>query len=105
MTRRPTSLRKPLAGLVSALTGAIFSIHASAAPGPLRVLFLGKAGTPSADHAHVLMRELGRDAIWFEYTADPAVATGDWMKRFDAVLLDAPQASFPALATLPSSKP
>ncbi|MBL9125997.1 MAG: c-type cytochrome, partial [Verrucomicrobiales bacterium] len=71
---------------------------AGAAQGPIRVLHLGRDGTPSADHAHVLMRELGRDAIWFEYTSDPVVATADGVRRFDAVLLDAPREAFPALA-------
>ncbi len=45
---------------------------AFAAPGPLRVLHIGREGSPSADHAHVQMRELGRDAIWFEVTIDAA---------------------------------
>ena len=38
---------------------------------PLRILFLGAAGTNTTRHAHALMRDLGRDAIWFDYTADP----------------------------------
>ncbi len=65
---------------------------------PLRVLYLGQDGTPAARHCHTVMRELGRDAVWFDYTADPGVATPDWLKRFDVVLLDAPPELFPALA-------
>lgn len=74
------------------------SLTATAAPSPIRVLHLGHDGSPSANHAHVLMRELGRDAIWFEYTSDPGVATAEWIQRFDAVLLDAPRDAFPALS-------
>lgn len=77
---------------------------AQAASGPIRVLHLGKEGTPSAGHAHVLMRDLGRDAIWFDYTADPAVVTPEWAAKFDAVLLDAPRDDFKALSTLEAKK-
>jgi putative membrane-bound dehydrogenase-like protein len=75
-----------------------------AAPGPLRVLHLGKDGSSSADHAHVLMRELGRDGIWVEYTTDPGVATAEWVSRFDAVILDASRESFPGLAAAPAER-
>ncbi|MSU33211.1 MAG: hypothetical protein EXS25_11290 [Pedosphaera sp.] len=44
------------------------------------------------------MRNLGRDAIWFDYTTDPAVVTIEWIARFDVVLLDAPVGSFPSLS-------
>lgn len=75
-----------------------------AAPGPLRVLYLGKEQTDATKHCHVLMRELGRDAIWFDYTSDPAVVTPEWVARFDAVLLDAARADFKALEGLPASR-
>jgi len=64
---------------------------------PLRILFLGDHTTNTTRHAHALMRDLGRDAIWFDFTADPEVATTEWIAKFDAVLLDAPAAAFPAL--------
>lgn len=35
-----------------------------------------------------LMRELGRDAIWFEYVDDPKAVTPEWVARFDAVIAD-----------------
>ncbi|HSH93078.1 MAG TPA: PVC-type heme-binding CxxCH protein [Roseimicrobium sp.] len=83
-----------LISLLSLLTAA------NAAPGPIRVLYLGKDGTDSARHCHVVMRELGRYAVWFDYTSDPAIATSAWIQRFDAVLLDAPRESFPALSSV-----
>ncbi|MEW6303654.1 MAG: PVC-type heme-binding CxxCH protein [Verrucomicrobiota bacterium] len=71
---------------------------APAAQGPIRVLYLGKENTAASRHCHVLMRELGREAIWFDYTADAAVVTPEWVAKFDAVLLDAPKEDFKALA-------
>ena len=70
---------------------------AAAATGPIRVLHLGKDGTDSAKHAHAIMRDLGRDAIWFDYISDPDVVVPDWIAKFDAVLLDAPGGNFMAL--------
>jgi hypothetical protein len=71
---------------------------ATAATGPIRVLHLGKDGTDSAKHAHSIMRDLGRDAIWFDYTSDPSIVTPEWIAKFDAVLLDAPKDDFKALS-------
>src|SRR5258708_1574397 len=77
-----------------------FFLSAHAAPGPLRILYLGKEGTAATQHAHVLMREFGRDAIWFDYTGNPAQVIPEWLARFDAVLLDAPRADFSALTNV-----
>ena len=77
---------------------ALTASFASAATGPIRVLHLGKNGTDSAMHAHAIMRDLGRDAIWFDYTSDAGIVTPEWMTKFDAVLLDAPKDDFKALA-------
>src|SRR5688500_515770 len=57
--------------------------------GPIRVLFLGTEEDGSRKHCHAVMRDLGRDALWFDYTADPAQVTAEWIAKFDAVLLDA----------------
>jgi putative membrane-bound dehydrogenase-like protein len=78
------SLSKALFAFVFALP---CFVHAAA--GPIRVLYLGREGTDSSRHCHVLMRELGRDAIWFDYTSDLKSLTPDWIAKFDAVLLDA----------------
>ena len=56
--------------------------------GPLRVLFLGSEDAGSRQHVHVLMRELGREAIWLEYADDPKAVTPEWVARFDAVIAD-----------------
>ena len=73
-------------------------IAVGAAAGPIRVLYIGKEGTDATRHCHVLMRDLGRDAIWFDYTSDPGIVTPEWIARFDALLVDAPTDDFKALA-------
>jgi putative membrane-bound dehydrogenase-like protein len=70
---------------------------AQAGPGPIRVLYLGKEGTTAPKHCHALMQELGRDAIWFDYTPDAALVTAEWLAKFDAVLLDDAKEDFKAL--------
>ncbi len=81
---------------------------AAAAPagqrGPIRVLFLGSEQAGSRQHCHTVMRDFGREAIWFDYTADAAQATPEWLAMFDAVLLDAPAPAFPALAGVDKAK-
>jgi hypothetical protein len=81
------------------------SAAAPASPrGAIRVLFLGSEAAGSRKHCHTVMRDFGRDALWFDYTADPAQVTPEWIAQFDAVLLDAPAATFPALAGVPQAK-
>jgi putative membrane-bound dehydrogenase-like protein len=86
--------------LVLLLTFAL----ADAGANPIRVLYLGQETTAASRHCHVLMRELGRDAIWFDYTTDPKVADAAWLKRFDAVLLDAPDGTFAALSSVAGAR-
>jgi putative membrane-bound dehydrogenase-like protein len=83
--------------LLSLLLSAVFLSSALVAAGPIRVLYLGKDGTSSNQHCHILMEQLGRDAIWFDYIADATVVTPEWLAKFDAVLLDAPAADFATL--------
>ena len=90
-------MKRPFPILTSALLMLAFAATATAAPGPLRVLFLGKEGTPSSKHCAVLMQELGRDAIWFDYTSDAATVTREWLAKFDAIVLDAPGDEFKTL--------
>src|SRR5260221_509895 len=59
----------------------VLCVAAPAAPGPIRVLYLGKEGTPAVKHCALLMQELGRDAIWFDYTADPGAVTREWLAK------------------------
>ena len=72
------------------------------AAAPLRVLYLGTPAAEPRTRCQLLMRELGRDALWFDYLSAPADATPDLLRRFDAVILDAPAELFPALAALPA---
>ncbi|MFM1770811.1 MAG: hypothetical protein RJA22_3340, partial [Verrucomicrobiota bacterium] len=52
--------------LALAALGLLLSLPLHAAsPGPIRVLYLGQEGTDASRHCHALMRDLGRDAIWF----------------------------------------
>ena len=55
---------------------------------PLRVLYLGTAERTPRMNAHVLMRDLGRHASWFDYVSDPVAATPDFVAKFDLVVLD-----------------
>jgi putative membrane-bound dehydrogenase-like protein len=75
-----------------------------AAASPIRVLYLGTPDRGARMTAHALMRDLGRDAIWFDYVSDPAAATPEFVAKFDAVVLDAPAEKFPALARVPAAK-
>jgi len=63
-------------------------VHADERSGPIRILFLGNEAAGSRQHLHPLMRELGRDAIWFEYTDDWKTVTPDRLALFDAVIED-----------------
>ncbi|EDY19842.1 membrane-bound dehydrogenase domain protein [Chthoniobacter flavus Ellin428] len=75
---------------------------AEASNGPIHVLFLGNEAAGSRQHVHPLMRELGRDAIWFEYTDDAKTVTPERLAMFDAVIEDG--ASAPELETKPLVK-
>lgn len=86
------------------LVAFVLTLRAAAEPGPVRVVYLGKDTTKAPYHCAALMRELGRDAIWFDYTTDPAQATPEWLAAFDAVLLDAPKEDFQALSSVDSKR-
>jgi putative membrane-bound dehydrogenase-like protein len=71
---------------------------------PLRVLYLGTPDRTPRMTAHVLMRDLGRDAIWFDYVYDPAAATPEFAAKFDLIVLDAPADTYTnALADMPAT--
>ncbi len=79
------------------------AVHAAASP--IRVLYLGTEDRAPRMTAHVLMRDLGRDAIWFDYVSDPADVTPEFAAKFDLVVLDAPADVFAkALASVPAAK-
>lgn len=81
---------------------AMFAVKALATP--IRVLYLSTGERTSRMTCHVLMRDLGRDAIWFDYLSEPTGATPEFVARFDVVVLDAPAGAFPSLATVPMTK-
>ncbi len=60
---------------------------AAYAAGPIRVLYLDGEGAEQSHvgHLHEAMRDLGRDAIYFDYAADAAPAA-DFTKNYDLVL-------------------
>jgi putative membrane-bound dehydrogenase-like protein len=100
---------KEVVGAKGETPAAVLTLEKSAvAPasprGAIRVLFLGSEAAGSRKHCHTVMRDFGRDALWFDYAADPALVTPEWIAQFDAVLLDAPAATFPALAGVPQAK-
>lgn len=68
-----------------------FSLAAYADTGPVRVLFVGH-DTPertSGKRCHVLMRDLGRDAIWFDFEAvSNATDAVDRLGQFDPAVFD-----------------
>ncbi|MEO6246649.1 MAG: hypothetical protein ABIQ12_14580, partial [Opitutaceae bacterium] len=57
------------------LLAALLSLALHVAAQPIRVLYLGTSDRAPRMTAHALMRDLGRDAIWFDYVSDPAAAT------------------------------
>jgi putative membrane-bound dehydrogenase-like protein len=64
------------------------------AAGPIRVLYLGTPEKTQRMTCALLMRDLGRDAIWFDYISDPAAPTPDFTSKFDLIVLDAPADTF-----------
>ncbi len=73
------------------------SLAFKCAANPIRVLYLGTADRGPRMTAHALMRDLGRDAIWFDYVSDPAAATPAFVAKFDVIVVDAPADTFKAL--------
>ena len=84
------------------LLGCLFSIlgAASAFANPIRVLYFGVEDRTTRMHCHVLMREFGRDAIWFDFVSDSKALTPDFVARFDAAVLDASAQNLSAVAAL-----
>jgi putative membrane-bound dehydrogenase-like protein len=88
--------------LVFALFAAVL---APAVASPIRVLYLGTPERTPRMTAHVLMRDLGRDAIWFDYVSDPGDLTPSFLAKFDLVVLDAaPDAYRRALGDIAAAK-
>ena len=81
---------------------ATLALHCAA--NPIRVLYLGTPDRTARMTAHTLMRDLGRDAIWFDYLSDPKDATPAFVAKFDVVVLDAPAGVYPFTNSLAAGK-
>ena len=82
----------------------LLSLALKCAANPIRVLYLGTTDRVPRMTCHVLMRDLGRDAIWFDYLSDPQAATPEFVAKFDVIVLDAPADTFTkALAAMPAT--
>ena len=81
--------------LSAALLSAILT---HAATGPIRVLYFDAAGTEQTvlGPLHGAMRDLGRDAIWFDYATGPTPSAGD-LTRYDLLVLRPKADGSPAL--------
>lgn len=100
--RRPAPLRPLTIAFASALA---LAATVAARATPLRILYLGTPDREPRMTAHALMRDLGRDAIWFDYISNSADVTPAFLAQFDAVVLDAPADTFSRLlADLPAAK-
>ncbi len=67
------------------LTFLLCSLASAHAAGPIRVLYLGTDDPTARQHCALLMRELGRDGIWFDFAI---AGTRETRGNFDAVLVD-----------------
>ena len=95
----PSLMKSPLVFIL------FFALMLECAANPIRVLYLGTAERTPRMTSHVLMRDLGRDAIWFDYVSDPQAATPDFVAKFDLVVLDAPASTYAkVLAAVPAAK-
>ncbi len=90
---------------ISLLFALLVSLVATCAASPIRVLYLGTEDRATRMTAHVLMRDLGREAIWFDYVSDATAATPDFVAKFDVVLVATTAETYAkALAAVPSAK-
>ncbi len=89
---------------ISLLCALFVSLALSSVASPIRVLYLGTADRAPRMTCHVLMRDLGRDAIWFDYLSEATAATPEFVAKFDLVVLDAPADAFKALGAVPAAK-
>ena len=75
--------------LLNILIALVLAVSASAAPRPLRVLFLGHESEHhnSGKYLPILMANVGRDAIYFDYFTQPDCLNADTLSHYDAVML------------------
>jgi putative membrane-bound dehydrogenase-like protein len=80
------------------LATLLLALPATAATGPIRVLYFDAAGAEqtSVGPLHAAMRDLGRDAIWFDYATGPTPDSAT-LARYDALALRPKADGSPAL--------
>jgi putative membrane-bound dehydrogenase-like protein len=80
------------------LAALLLALPAPAATGPVRVLYFDAAGAEqtSVGPLHAAMRDLGRDAIWFDYATGPTPDSAT-LARYDALALRPKADGSPAL--------
>ncbi|CAN5911335.1 hypothetical protein BH11VER1_BH11VER1_13740 [soil metagenome] len=75
--------------LTLSLIAITLAASLQAAPGPIRILFLGHESDhhDSAKYCPILMKEMGREAIYFDYFTQPEVLNSETLSNYDAVML------------------
>jgi len=84
------------------LTGAtLLLVSAPAATGPVRALYFDAAGVerPTNGPLHAAMRDLGRDAIWFDYATGPTPGTAE-LAYYDVLAIRPKPDGSPALSNV-----
>ncbi len=73
---------------LAALALALFTAALVHAAGPVRVLYFDAAGTEQTKVGplHAAMRDLGRDAIWFDYATGPTPGSAE-LAHYDALVV------------------
>ena len=76
----------------------LFLASSSGATGPVRVLYFDAAGVerPASGPLHAAMRDLGRDAIWFDYATGPTPSSAD-LAHYDVLVVRPKVDGSPAL--------
>jgi putative membrane-bound dehydrogenase-like protein len=88
----------------TSLSALFLSLAVVCTANPIRVLYLGTPDRGPRMNSHMLMRDLGRDAIWFDYVSDPQDATPEFVAKFDVIVNDAPVNTFKFLSSVPAAK-
>ncbi len=85
--------------LLARTCAVLLAITAFAATGPVRVLYFDAAGVerPTNGPLHGAMRDLGRDAIWFDYATGPTPSPAD-LAYYDVLIVRPKPDGSPALS-------
>ncbi len=96
-----TSLPRLLAAASALALAATGAAHAN----PIRILYLGTPEREPRMTAHALMRDLGREAIWFDYISERGDLSPSLLASSHAIVVDAPAERYGTLlADLPRGK-